>query len=185
MKSNPFKLTVRSLLFHLLYTAVSWLLFSLFMSGIRNQMIIDEMFVTLRWAMFAFSMVTFLIFEFIIAYTYFKNAERKRDFLAFTEGELAEKNASAISRINLKESLFITLSALIVQLPVALFYTAFGYGYAAALGFEKLNVGWIGFYLPWGNAFLGMLVNLLIVFLFSYVARILSHRSWDKNRIRK
>jgi len=66
-----------------------------------------------------------------------------------------------------------------------LFYTAFGYGYANALGFEKFFVGWIGFYQPWQNAFVGMIINLGLVFLYSYLARILSQKSWERNRIRR
>ena len=49
-------------------------------------MLIDEMFSTLRFTMFGFSIVTFLLYEFIVAFTYFKTAERKRDYLAYTEG---------------------------------------------------------------------------------------------------
>ncbi|MBE6559024.1 MAG: hypothetical protein E7661_08485 [Ruminococcaceae bacterium] len=185
MKIRPIKIAVHSFLFHLLYTAISWLFFSFFMAGTHNQMIVDEMFSTLRWSMFGFSLVTFLIYEFIIAYAYFKNTSRKREYLAYTEGGVTDERAAEIRKLSLKEALLMTLPALLVQLPIALFYTGFGYGYANALGFERFFIGWIGFYQPWGNAFLGMLINLGPVFLFSLAARILSHGRWEKNRIRK
>ncbi|MBQ7316697.1 MAG: hypothetical protein IJW90_06245 [Clostridia bacterium] len=185
MKSNPTKLALRSLFFHLIYCAVSWLFFAVFLSGIRNQMLIDEMFSTLRFTMFGFSTVTFLLYEFIVAFTYFKTAERKRDYLAYTEGGITKDKLQALRKLILKESLFTTLSVLLLQLPIAIFYTAFGYGYANALGFEKFFVGFIGFYQLAENAILGLGITLVIVFMYSYLARILSHNVWEKNRIRK
>ena len=35
------------------------------------------------------------------------------------------------------------------------------------------------------NAILGLGITLIIIFVYSYLARILSHNVWEKNRIRK
>lgn len=185
MKSNLKKLALRSLLFHLIYCGVSWLFFTVFLSGIRNQMLVDEMFYQLRMTMFGYSTVIFLLFEFIVAFTYFKTAERRRDYLALTEGGITTDKAKLLRRISLKESLWMALPVVMLQVPIALFYTTFGYGYANALGFEKIFVGFIGFYQLAENAFLGLGITFVIVFAYSLLARVLSHQNWEKNRIRK
>lgn len=185
MKRCDIKLALRSLLFHLIYTAIAWLFFTIFMSGIRNQMMVDKLFKELNLAMFGFSLVIFLIFRLILAMTHFKSAPEKRAYLAASEGGLTREITAGLRKKNLWESLLITLSALILQLPIAIFFTSFGYGYAQAVAFEKFFVGWISFYLPWGNALLGMVINLSCVFLFSYVGRVVAQRSWEGNRIRR
>lgn len=187
MKINYKKTALRSTLFHIIYTLISWILFSFALSGIKNQMIIDEMFTSLRWLMFGFSLLTFLIMQIIIAVIYVKDGERRRLYLSATEGE-NNTNPTVMAHIRksvFKESLAMVIPVAVIQLPIAIFYTAYNYGYAAAVFFESLNLGWIGFYQPWNNALVGMILNLGIVFLFSFFVRILAHISWEKHRIRK
>ena len=148
-------------------------------------MLVDEMFYQLRMTMFGYSTVIFLLFEFIVAFTYFKNAERRRAYLSLTEGGITKEKATLLRRISLKESLWTALPVVMLQIPIALFYTAFGYGYANALGFEKFFVGFIGFYQLAENAFLGLLITFVMVFVYSLLSHILSHKTWEKNRIRK
>lgn len=68
---------------------------------------------------------------------------------------------------------------------VALNTSGMGYGYGSAWGIETFFTGVIGFFQPFQNAWVGMAVALAILFCFHYFGRLLSHRSWAENRIRK
>ncbi len=195
-KPNHVRTGVKTLFFMVIYHAVTWLLYTLIMSPIENQMIGDEHEPLYRWVMLGFSVLTIVIMAIVMSVFYFKNGDRKRAYLAATSVEIrgAENVAEGAARyrkLALTEAVISTVVTAVLWLPSACFYTAalrssgMGYGYASAWGIETLFVGAIGFYQPFQNAWVGMLPGLAILFAFHYISRLLSHKSWAANRIRR
>ena len=146
--------------------------------------------------MFGFSVLTLVIMSIVMAVMYHKNGDRKRAYLAATSVEIrgAENVAEGASRhakLALTEAIISTAVAAVLWLIPAGFYTAalassgMGYGYADAWGIEVFFVGAVGFFQPFQNAWVGLLVGMGILFCFHYFGRLLSHKSWTENRIRK
>lgn len=196
VKPNYVKTGLKSLLFLGLYHAISWLLYAVIMSPTENQMVGDEREPAYRFVMLGFSLLTLTVLSVVMTVFYFKNGDRKRAYLASTSVELrgAENVAEGETRyrrIALLESIVSTVVAALVWLPSAGFYTAAlassgaGYGYGDAWFIEELFVGVIGLYQPFQNAWLGMLLGLALLFCVHYFGRLLSHRRWAADRIRR
>jgi hypothetical protein len=195
-RPNYVKTGVKTLFFMVIYHAVTWLLYILFMSPVENQMIGDEHEPEFRFVMFGFSLVTLLVIAIVMTVFYFKNGDRKRAYLAATSVELrgedqVAEGAARYRRIALTEAIVsIAVTAFLWLLPAG-FYTAalrssgMGYGYADAWGIETFFTGVIGFFQPFQNAWAGMLLALAILFCFHYFGRLFSHKSWAANRIRR
>lgn len=195
-KVNHVRTGVRSLLFMIIYHAVTWLLYIMIMSPLENQMVGDEREPIYRFVMFGFSALTLLILSVVMAVFYHKNGDRKRAYLAATSVEIrgAENVAEGVSRyrkLALTEAIISTAVAAVLWLIPAIFYTAalnssgMGYGYADAWGIEQFFVGAMGFFQPFQNAWVGLLVGMAILFCFHWFGRLFSHKSWEENRIRK
>lgn len=195
-KPNYVKTGVKTLFFMVIFHAVTWILYVLFMSPLENQMIGDEHEPEFRFVMFGFSLVTLLVIAIIMTVFYFKNGDRKRAYLAATsvevrgEGSIAEGFAR-YRKLALTEAVVCTAVTAFLWLLPAGFYTAalnssgMGYGYGSAWGIETFFTGVIGFFQPFQNAWIGMLVALAILFCFHYFGRLFSHKSWAANRIRR
>lgn len=195
-KPNYVKTGVKTLFFMVIFHAVTWILYVLFMSPLENQMIGDEHEPEFRFVMFGFSLVTLLVIAIIMTVFYFKNGDRKRAYLAATsvevrgEGSIAEGFAR-YRKLALTEAIVCTAVTAFLWLLPAGFYTAalnssgMGYGYGSAWGIETFFTGVIGFFQPFQNAWIGMLVALAILFCFHYFGRLFSHKSWAANRIRR
>lgn len=195
-KPNHVKTGVKTLFFMVIYHAVTWLLYVLFMSPVENQMLGDEHEPEFRFVMFSFSLVTLLVIAIVMSVFYFKNGDRKRAFLAATsvevrgEGNTAEGFAR-YRKLALTEAIVCTAVTAFLWLIPAGFYTAalnssgMGYGYADAWAIETFFVGVIGFFQPLQNAWGGMLIASAILFCFHYFGRLFSHKSWEANRIRR
>lgn len=195
-KVNHVRTGVRSLLFMIIYHAVTWLLYIMIMSPLENQMVGDEREPIYRFVMFGFSVLTLLILSAVMAVFYHKNGDRKRAYLAATSVEIrGEENvAEGVSRyrkLALTEAIISTAVAAVLWLIPAIFYTAalnssgMGYGYADAWGIEQFFVGAMGFFQPFQNAWVGLLVGMAILFCFHWFGRLYSHKNWAENRIRK
>lgn len=195
-KVNHVRTGVRSLLFMIIYHAVTWLLYIMIMSPLENQMVGDEREPIYRFVMFGFSALTLLILSVVMAVFYHKNGDRKRAYLAATSVEIrgAENVAEGVSRyrkLALTEAIISTAVAAVLWLIPAIFYTAalnssgMGYGYADAWGIEQFFVGAMGFFQPFQNAWVGLLVGMAILFCFHWFGRLYSHKNWAENRIRK
>ena len=71
------------------------------------------------------------------------------------------------------------------------FYTAalnssgMGYGYGEAWFIETFFVGAVGFFQPFQNAWVGLLLAMAILFCFHYFGRLYAHKNWAANRIRR
>ena len=195
-KVNHVRTGVRSLLFMIIYHAVTWLLYIMIMSPLENQMVGDEREPIYRFVMFGFSALTLLILSVVMAVFYHKNGDRKRAYLAATSVEIrgAENVAEGVSRyrkLALTEAIISTAVAAVLWLIPAIFYTAalnssgMGYGYADAWGIEQFFVGAMGFFQPFQNAWVGLLVGMGVLFCFHWFGRLFSHKNWEENRIRK
>lgn len=195
-KPNYVKTGVKTLFFMVIYHAVTWILYVLFMSPVENQMIGDEHEPEFRFVMFGFSLVTLLVIAIIMTVFYFKNGDRKRAYLAATSVEVrgAENIAEGERRyrkLALTEAVVCTAVTAFLWLLPAGFYTAalnasgMGYGYGSAWGIETFFTGVIGFFQPFQNAWIGMTLALAILFCFHYFGRLFSHKNWAANRIRR
>lgn len=195
-KVNHVRTGVRVLLFMIIYHAVTWLLYIMIMSPLENQMVGDEREPIYRFVMFGFSALTLLILSVVMAVFYHKNGDRKRAYLAATSVEIrgAENVAEGVSRyrkLALTEAIISTAVAAVLWLIPAIFYTAalnssgMGYGYADAWGIEQFFVGAMGFFQPFQNAWVGLLLGMGVLFCFHWFGRLFSHKSWEENRIRK
>ena len=182
-KPNYVKTGVKTLFFMVIFHAVTWILYVLFMSPVENQMIGDEHEPEFRFVMFGFSLVTLLVIAIVMTVFYFKNGDRKRAFLAATSVEVrgAENVAEGESRyrkLAFVEAAVCTAVTAFLWLFPAGFYTAalnssgMGYGYGSAWGIETFFTGVIGFFQPFQNAWIGMLVALVILFCFHYFGRL-------------
>ena len=82
------------------------------------------------------------------------------------------------------------VTAFLWLLPAG-FYTAalassgMGFGYAEAWFLEVFFVGAMGFFQPFQNAWVGLLLAMAILFCFHYFGRLYAHKSWNENRIRR
>ena len=195
-KPNHVKTGVKTLFFMVIFHAVTWLLYILFMSPLENQMIGDEHEPEYRFVMFGFSLVTLLVIAIVMAVFYHKNGDRKRAYLAATSVEVrgegnTDEGYARYRRLAMVEAIVCTAVTAFLWLIPAGFYTAalnssgMGYGYAEAWGIETFFVGVIGFFQPFQNAWMGMLLALGILFCIHYFGRLYSHKSWNGNRIRR
>ncbi len=194
-KVNHVRTGVKALFFMILYHAISWLLYSVIMSPIENQMVGDEHEPEYRFVMFGFSLVTLVILAVVMTVFYFKNGDRKRAYLAATSAEIrgaehVAEGASRYRKLALTEAIISTAVSAALWLIPAAFYTAalnssgMGYGYAEAWGIEQFFVGAMGFFQPFQNAWVGLLVGMGILFCFHWLGRLFSHKHWEENRIR-
>lgn len=195
-KPNHVRTAVKTLFFMTIYHAVTWLLYICIMSPIENQMLGDEHEPEYRMVMFGFSLVTLLVIAIVMSVFYFKNGDRKRAFLAATsvevrgEGNIAEGFAR-YSKLALTEAIICTAATAFLWLIPAGFYTAafnasgMGFGYGEAWFVELFFVGAVGFFQPFRNAWIGLLLAMAILFCFHYFCRIYAHKSWNANRIRR
>lgn len=195
-KPNHVKTGVKTLFFMVIFHAVTWLLYILFMSPVENQMIGDEHEPEYRFVMFGFSLVTLLVIAIVMAVFYHKNGDRKRAYLAATSVEVrgegnTDEGYARYRKLAMAEAIVCTAVTAFLWLIPAGFYTAalnssgMGYGYADAWGIETFFVGVIGFFQPFQNAWMGMLLALGILFCIHYFGRLYSHKSWNGNRIRR
>ena len=180
----------------LAYHAVSWILYELFLRAATNQMMFDEFVGRARWTMFAFSLLGLLAMSVVLTLFYFKNGERKRAFLSATSVEVrgAENVSEGYTRyrkLALTEGLICAVSTGILWLVPTLFYaialstSGIGFGYGEAWGIEKFFVGFFGLCEPFQSPLIGHLIGLGIHFSFQYFGRLLAHKKWDENRIRR
>ena len=195
-KTNHVRTGVKTLFFMGIYHAVTGLLYTLIMSPVENHMILDEHEPQYRWVMFGFSLVTLTVMAAVMVVFYFKNGDRKRAYLAATSAEIrGEENvAEGVSRyrkLALTEAIVsVAVTAALWLIPVG-FYTAalassgMGFGYAEAWFLEVFFVGAMGFFQPFQNAWVGLLLAMAILFCFHYFGRLYSHKSWNENRIRR
>jgi hypothetical protein len=101
------------------------------------------------------------------------------------------EGVSRYRKLALTEAIISTAVAAVLWLIPAIFYTAalnssgMGYGYADAWGIEQFFVGAMGFFQPFQNAWVGLLVGMAILFCFHWFGRLYSHKNWAENRIRK
>ena len=196
-KINHVRTAIRHLFFILIYHAVTWLFYTLFLSNSVEQLMVrDGLSTRIRWTMFAFGLVSVLVIATVVAVFYLKDSERKRAFLAATSVEIrgAENVAEGIARyrkLAIVESLACTLSTGILWMIPTIFYTislsmsGIGFGYAGAWGLEQFFVGFIGLCEPFQNAWIGLALGLGIMFAFTYFVRIYAHKTWAENRIRR
>ena len=195
-KPNHVRTGVKTLFFMAIYHAVTWLLYILIMSPVENQMLGDEHEPEYRFVMFGFSLVTLLVIAIVMSVFYFKNGDRKRAFLAATSVEVrGEGNTSEgftrYRKLALTEAIICTAVTAFLWLLPAGFYTAalassgMGFGYAEAWFLEVFFVGAMGFFQPFQNAWVGLLLAMAILFCFHYFGRLYSHKSWNENRIRR
>ena len=66
-KPNHVRTGVKTLFFMVIYHAVTWLLYILFMSPVENQMLGDEHEPEFRFVMFGFSLVTLLVIAIVMS----------------------------------------------------------------------------------------------------------------------
>ena len=196
-KINYLRTAMKTAFFMLLYHAVSWLFYDLFIgSAMDPDSIPGDGASRIPWAMFFYAVAMLAVLGVVFVVFYLKNSERKRAYLAATSAEIrgAENVAEGIARygkIALKESLVCTLSAGILWMIPTLFYTISiatsgqGYGYSDAWALEKFFVGFIGLCEPFQNAWIGLLLGMGILFAFHYFGRVYSHKQWQENRIRR
>ena len=195
-KPNHVKTGVRALFFLLIYHAMTRLFYAFILTPLENQMVGDKQEPRFRLVMFGFSLVTLLIFGIVTVVFYIKNGARKRAYLAATSVEVrgAENVAEGATRyrkLAMTEAIVSTsVSAALWLIPTifyttALSYSGMGYGYAGAWGIEKFFVGAVGFFQLFGNAWLGLLLGMGILFCFHYFGRLYAHKSWQENRIRR
>ena len=195
-KPNHVRTGVKTLFFMVIYHAVTWLLYILFMSPVENQMLGDEHEPEYRFVMFGFSVVTLLVIAIVMAVFYHKNGDRKRAYLAATSVEVrgegnTDEGYARYRKLAMVEAIVCTAVTAFLWLIPAGFYTAalnssgMGYGYAEAWGIETFFVGVIGFFQPFQSAWPGMLLALAILFCIHYFGRLYSHKSWNGNRIRR
>ncbi|MBQ9151690.1 MAG: hypothetical protein IJX72_05520 [Clostridia bacterium] len=195
-KPNHVKTSIRALFFMVIYHAVTWLLYTVLMSPLENQMVGDKHEPQYRFVMFGFSLITLAIISIVMTAVYFKNGDRKRAYLAATSVEIrgaenTPEGASRYRKIALTEAVVSTAVTAVLWLIPACFYTAAmslsgqGYGYAEAWGIEAFFVGAIGLFQPFRNTWVGWLLGLAILFCVHYFGRLFSHKHWHKNRIRQ
>ena len=195
-KPNHVRTGVKTLFFMMIYHAVTWLLYIMIMSPIENQMLGDEHEPEYRMVMFGFSVVTLLVIAIVMSVFYFKNGDRKRAFLTATSVEVRGEGNTAegfvrYRKLALTEAIVCTAVTAFLWLLPAGFYTAalassgMGFGYAEAWFLEVFFVGAMGFFQPFQNAWVGLLLAMAILFCFHYFCRIYAHKSWNENRIRR
>ncbi len=196
-KPNHVRTAFKSMFFLLIYHAVTWLFYTIFLSNtVEVWMMRDDMIIAARWTMFGYGAVSLLIIAAVMAVFYIKDAERKRAYLAATSVEIrgAENVAEGFSRyrkLALVEGIICTVGAAILWMIPTIFYTislstaGIGFGYANAWGLEQFFVGFMGLCEPFQNPLIGMLIGLGVVFVFNYFSRLYAHKTWAANRIRK
>ena len=197
-RPNHVRTAFKTLFFLLIYHAVSWLFYTIFLANsVEVLMVRDELGARIWWTMFAFSAVTLTIIGVVMAIFYLKNGDRKRAFLAATSEEVRgsrEQVAEGVARyrrLALVEGLICTLATGALWMIPAVFYSVslstagIGFGYASAWGLEKFFVGFMGLCEPFQNPWLGMLIGLGILFVFQYFGRLYAHKKWQENRIRR
>ena len=188
---------VRTAFFVLIYHAVSWLLYDLFIgTAMDPETIPGNGASRIPWAMFFYGVGTLAVLGVVFVAFYYKNAERKRAYLTATSVEIrgaenVPEGMARYSKIAIKESLVCTLSAGVLWLIPTVFYTISvatsgrGYGYSEAWALEKFFVGFMGLCEPFQNAWIGLLLGMGILFAFHYFGRVYSHKQWQEKRIRR
>jgi hypothetical protein len=196
-RPNHVRTAVKTLFFMLIYHAVSWLFYTIFLANsVEVLMVRDELGARIWWTMFGFSVATLLIIAVVMAVFYLKDGDRKRAFLAATSEEVrgAENVAEGFARyrrLALVEGLVCTLSTGALWMIPTVFYAislstaGIGFGYASAWGLEKFFVGFMGLCEPFQSPWIGLLVGMGILFIFHYFGRLYAHKKWAENRIRR
>lgn len=194
-RPNHVRTGAKTLFFMMIYHAVTWLLYIMVMSPVENQMLGDEHEPEYRMVMFGFSLVTLLVIAIVMSVFYFKDGDRKRAFLTATSVEVRGNDiAEGFARyrkLALTEAVVATSATAVLWLIPAGFYSAalaasgMGFGYSEAWFLEEFFVGAMGFFQPFQNAWVGMLLAMAILFCFHYFSRVYAHKSWQENRIRR
>lgn len=196
-KNNYRRTAVKTIFFMLIYHAVSWLFYDLFIgTAMDPDSMPGDAATRIPWAMFFYATAMLAVLGVVFVVFYFKNGARKRAYLAATSIEIrgVENVAEGIAlyrKISMKESLVCTLSTGILWMIPTLFYTISivtsgqGYGYSDAWVLEKFFVGFIGLCEPFQNAWIGLLIGMGMMFAFHYFGRVYSHKQWQENRIRR
>lgn len=194
-RPNHVRTGAKTLFFMMIYHAVTWLLYIMVMSPVENQMLGDEHEPEYRIVMFGFSLVTLLVIAIVMSVFYFKDGDRKRAFLTATSVEVrGNDTAEGFARyrkLALTEAVVATSATAVLWLIPAGFYSAalaasgMGFGYSEAWFLEEFFVGAMGFFQPFQNAWVGMLLAMAILFCFHYFSRVYAHKSWQENRIRR
>ena len=194
-RPNHVRTGAKTLFFMMIYHAVTWLLYIMVMSPVENQMLGDEHEPEYRIVMFGFSLVTLLVIAIVMSVFYFKDGDRKRAFLTATSVEVrGNDTAEGFARyrkLALTEAVVATAATAVLWLIPAGFYSAalaasgMGFGYSEAWFLEEFFVGAMGFFQPFQNAWVGMLLAMAILFCFHYFSRVYAHKSWQENRIRR
>ena len=196
-KINHVRTAVKTLFFMLVYHAISWLIYDLFIGTSVIQMMRDELFLRARWTMFGFSLICLLVIASVLAVFYLKNGDRKRAFLAATSMEVrgstegVSEGTARYRKLAFKEAWICTLSTGALWIIPAIFYTislsmaGIGFGYDGAWGLEKFFVSFAGLCEPFQSPWIGLLIGMAILFVFHYFGRLYAHQQWEKNRIRR
>ena len=196
-KPRHSKTVFKAIFLTLIYHAVTWLFYTIFLSNtVEVWMMRDDMLTTARWTMFGYGFVTLLILAIVMAVFYIKDAERKRAYLTATSVEIrgAENIAEGFSRyrkLALVESIICTVGVGILWMIPTIFYTislstaGIGFAYGGAWALEQFFVGFMGLCEPFQNPWIGILLGLGVIFGFNYFSRLFAHKSWAANRIRK
>lgn len=181
------KTALRSLVAHLGYIAYAYILYLLILSNIMRPMITDGLFSGMRWLLAFFSLFLYIVLQGLLISAYNKDEQNKRRYLDMTKEAYRWTSVPGqkVLRLSLTESLLSASVAALLQLPSALFYEAYSFDFEYALFFEKFQIGWIGLYLLFDSAFIGILFAFVIGFMFAFLGRVFSHRSWEENRVRR
>ena len=195
-KPNHTRTVTKTLAVMLVYHGFSMLIYRMIFSASVNQLVRDEHWARAAWTMFGFALAGLLVIAAVFPLLYFKDSDRKRAYLTATSVEVrgAEHTAEGYARyrkLARKEGMLCTLATGILWLIPALFYTIFkatsgqGFGYGDAYGFETFFIGFVGLCEPFGNAWVGWFIGLAILFAVHYAGRLMTHKKWDEQRIRR
>lgn len=186
--NNPYiKAVLRSLIFHAAYIAFAYILYLLILSNILRPMVEDGLTANMRWPLGLFSLTLFIGTQGLLISAYNKDGAFKRRYLELTYDSYHIQSPAGRRVLfnSIHEALLTAAIPLLLQIPSAVFYSAYGFDFVYALFFEKFQISWIGMDMLFGNAWLSMLITFVISFVFALAGRIFSHISWEENRIRK
>ena len=174
-----------SAVYHLGFGVVSYFVYVLILSNVMKPMLLDGLFDAIRYLTGAMSVVLFVWTQCLVANAYNKNQTKKKRYLDLTaHGKASDPEVTAqLLKTALLESLATLLPVALFALPSALFYASYGYKFGASLFFEDWNIGYVGIYQLIGNAWLGYLAALAVCFGIAFAGRMLSHRTWEQNRV--
>jgi len=138
----------------------------------------------LHLILFLVSLASFAISATVMLKTHHGNSEKKMNYLNATYDGGNEKKLAFSTA--LKESVTVAIANILFQLPMAVFFTVYGYRYNEASIFETLYICDIGIYIFLKNAVIGALLIALAWFLVYFLGVLLFIAPiWNMGRIRK